>query len=206
MDVGGAAATGQWIRSPEGARWWFDSGSPALDLAWTGALRGEHQETLHTPEDLGRWLAERYDRLVDPALAEPAMTERELSDALMLRKAIANLTLASLRGEPGDTADIDVVNLFAATPDIPPALSGGSRQAGAGRVRATQALSTIARSAVDLFGSEAVGRIRECSADDCGFVYLDTSRSANRRWCSMQRCGNRAKVRAHRARAAQVSR
>ncbi|MEQ1734865.1 MAG: CGNR zinc finger domain-containing protein, partial [Rhodoglobus sp.] len=24
-------------------------------------------------------------------------------------------------------------------------------------------------------------------------------RSNNRRWCSMQRCGNRAKVRAHRA-------
>ncbi|ERK71913.1 hypothetical protein N136_01733, partial [Leifsonia aquatica ATCC 14665] len=64
-----------------------------------------------------------------------------------------------------------------------------------------QALGTIARDAVRLFGPEADGRIRECSADDCDLVYLDTSRSGNRRWCSMQRCGNRAKVRAHRARA-----
>jgi predicted RNA-binding Zn ribbon-like protein len=33
-------------------------------------------------------------------------------------------------------------------------------------------------------------------------VFRDESRTANRRWCSMQRCGNRAKVRAHRARQA----
>ena len=45
------------------------------------------------------------------------------------------------------------------------------------------------------------GRIRECSADDCRLVYLDTSRSGTRRWCSMQRCGNRAKVRTFRAKA-----
>jgi predicted RNA-binding Zn ribbon-like protein len=32
-------------------------------------------------------------------------------------------------------------------------------------------------------------------------VFFDESRSNNRRWCSMQRCGNRSKVRAHRERA-----
>ncbi|MBW8872916.1 MAG: CGNR zinc finger domain-containing protein, partial [Leifsonia sp.] len=50
------------------------------------------------------------------------------------------------------------------------------------------------------------GRIRECSAEDCRLVYLDTSRSGTRRWCSMHRCGNRAKVREHRARAARAAR
>ncbi|WP_235492647.1 MULTISPECIES: CGNR zinc finger domain-containing protein [unclassified Leifsonia] len=29
--------------------------------------------------------------------------------------------------------------------------------------------------------------------------YVDTSRAGTRRWCSMQRCGNRAKVRKFRA-------
>lgn len=196
MELGGETdATIQWIESP-GDRWRFDAGSPALAFAWTGAIGGEHRETLHAPEDLGRWLAERYARL------DPAMTERELSDALMLREAVVNLTVARLHGATAGTDDIDVINLFAATPDIPPALPGGSRQAGTRRARAAQALSTIARAAVELFGSEAAERIRSCSADDCGFVYLDTSRSGNRRWCSMQRCGNRAKVRAHRARTA----
>jgi predicted RNA-binding Zn ribbon-like protein len=41
-----------------------------------------------------------------------------------------------------------------------------------------------------------------CGADNCYLIYLDTSRPGNRRWCSMERCGNRAKVRGHRSRSA----
>lgn len=216
--------TGQWLDSADGQRWWFDSGSLSLDFAYTGALNDElpentdehgnrdergnrnghghghgHGETLHSPSDLGAWLTDRF------AHVDAAVSERELADALMLRESIARLALAASRDAQPDTGDIDVVNLFAATPDLPPALMGGSRQAGASRVRSTQALSTIARDAISTFGPDVRGRIRECSAADCGVVYLDTSRSGNRRWCSMQRCGNRAKVRAHRARS-QVSR
>ncbi|NEE48667.1 CGNR zinc finger domain-containing protein, partial [Streptomyces sp. SID8455] len=42
--------------------------------------------------------------------------------------------------------------------------------------------------------------IRTCGADDCRLLFVDTSRPGKRRWCSMERCGNRHKVRAHRAR------
>lgn len=187
-------ATGQWLESTEGTRWWFDAGALALDFAWTGAVNHEHHETLHAPADLGAWLVERIPR-VDPSLGE-----RELSDALMLRAAIAGLTVGAVTAQPATASDVDIVNLFAATPDVPPALAGGSRQAGAGAVRATQALSAIARDAVRIFDADVGAGIRECAAQDCGYVYLDTSRSGNRRWCSMQRCGNRAKVRAHRSR------
>ncbi|GAA3731443.1 CGNR zinc finger domain-containing protein [Leifsonia bigeumensis] len=187
-------ATGQWLESGEGTRWWFDAGALALDFAWTGAINGEHLETLHAPADLGVWLADRFPRL------DQSIGERELSDALMLRAAIAGLAAGAATARPATASDIDIINLFAATPDVPPALAGGSRQAGAGAVRATQALSAIARDAVRIFDPDADGRIRECAAEDCGYLYLDTSRSGNRRWCSMQRCGNRAKVRAHRAR------
>jgi predicted RNA-binding Zn ribbon-like protein len=65
---------------------------------------------------------------------------------------------------------------------------------------APAALATLARDAVDLFGGPLAGRIRVCSADDCGLLFVDTSRPGQRRWCSMERCGNRAKVREHRAR------
>jgi predicted RNA-binding Zn ribbon-like protein len=92
-----------------------------------------------------------------------------------------------------------MVNLFAATPDIPPSLAGGSRRAGRSTARVSQALSAMARESVELFDVSERGRIRECAADDCQLVFYDESRSNNRRWCSMQRCGNRAKVRAHRA-------
>lgn len=187
-------ATGQWLESGGGTRWWFDSGALALDFAWTGPIRGEHTETLQSPGDLAGWLADRFPHL------DRSVAERELSDALMLRAAIAGLAVGSVTGQRAGASDVDVINLFAATPDVPPALAGGSRQAGAGVVRSMQALSAIARDAVRIFAADTDGRIRECLAPDCGYLYLDTSRSGNRRWCSMQRCGNRAKVRAHRSR------
>jgi predicted RNA-binding Zn ribbon-like protein len=188
---------GQWLTAPEGIRWWFDSGSFALDFAYTGAIGGNPAwERLHAPDDLSRWLRERFPVPVGNARS------RDLFDAISLRDTIGRMARASAHGEPLGSADIDVVNLYAATPDIPPSLAGGSRQAGRSVQTVGQALSTIARDAVDLFAPSRAGRIRECNGADCSIVYLDTSRAATRRWCSMQRCGNRAKVRAHRARKA----
>jgi predicted RNA-binding Zn ribbon-like protein len=188
-----ATSTGQWFEPAGDARWWFDSGSIALDFAYTGELDG-NAEVLSSPTDLGSWLAERFPRV------DPNVSDREFSDALGLRAAIAGLALAAVDDRPSDPNDVDVINLFGALADLPPALDGGTRQAGASRARATHALSTIARDAIRTFGAELRPRIRGCSADDCSLIYLDTSRSGNRRWCSMQRCGNRAKVRAHRSR------
>jgi predicted RNA-binding Zn ribbon-like protein len=198
--MAGIPATGQWFVALDGHPWWFDSGSTALDFAYTGAMGvgstwySDAWEDLRAPADLGAWLASRYPSVDDGA------TERDLVDAIALRSAIARIATSTSRREASSGEDIDVINLFAATPDIPPALTGGSRQAGRTRARAGQALSELAREAVALFDPESITRIRECSADGCGLVYLDDSRSNNRRWCSMQRCGNRAKVRAHRAR------
>ncbi|CAM5376910.1 CGNR zinc finger domain-containing protein [Leifsonia shinshuensis] len=198
--------TGQWMDDADGLRWWFDSGALALDFAYTGggevlgAAEGTDDSaqwrSVDDPEQLGAWLQSRFPEV------SATTGEREFRDAEMLRAAIGRLARQASRGETLGPADVDVVNLFAATPDIPPVLAGGGRQAGRAMARPHQALGTVARDAVRLFGPDADGRIRECSADDCELVYLDTSRSGNRRWCSMQRCGNRAKVRAHRARAA----
>jgi len=189
---------GQWLTSAEGTRWWFDSGSFALDFAYTGAVGGNTAwERLHAPDDLTSWLRERFPVAVGSARS------RDLFDAIALRDAVGRMAHATAHGEAMRSTDVDLVNLYAATPDIPPALAGGSRQAGRSVQTVGQALSTIARDAVDLFDPANAGRIRECSGVDCTIVYLDTSRAATRRWCSMQRCGNRAKVRAHRARKAE---
>ena len=180
-----------------GQKWWFDAGSVALDFAHTGGF-ADRRALVDTPEALGDWLRERFPGL------DGEVSERELVDARALRASLARLAAASLgstgAGEGGAAEDVDVVNLFGATPDIPPVLAGGSRQAGRSRARVGQALSAIARDAISLFGPGNAGRIRECAADDCRLIFYDESRSNNRQWCSMQRCGNRAKVRAHRAR------
>ena len=43
-------------------------------------------------------------------------------------------------------------------------------------------------------------RIRACAHPDCVLHFYDISRKANRRWCSMAGCGNRAKAARHYAR------
>ena len=186
--------TGQWFRSGDGHQWWFDSGALSLDFAYSGAM-GDNPawEDLHSAADLAVWLEGRFPELLTAA------ADRDLTDGLALRAAIARSAMAASRGEAPAADEVDIINLFAATPDIPPALAGGSRQAGRTKARPGQALSAMAREAVDLFAPDQRARIRLCAADDCGLVFYDESRSNNRRWCSMKRCGNRAKVRTHRA-------
>lgn len=43
--------------------------------------------------------------------------------------------------------------------------------------------------------SDLSSRLRVCSAEECGWFFLDTSKSGRRRWCDMSDCGNRAKAR-----------
>jgi predicted RNA-binding Zn ribbon-like protein len=210
--------TGNWFDSPSGTRWHFDAGSMSLDFAYLGGfgdragfgpasgLPGPTWNGLLVPADLEGWLGERFEGLA------AGTSDRELQDARGLRDAIARLAASAADGHLPDASgpgagDIDTLNLFAALPDVPPALRGGRRQAGAGRLRLGQALSSIARDAVRLFTevgftAEGEARLRRCAADDCRLIFHDDSRAGSRRWCSMQTCGNRAKVRAHRARAA----
>jgi len=58
----------------------------------------------------------------------------------------------------------------------------------------------VARSAGDLLTQDDLSRLRQCGGDDCGWVFLDTSRNRGRRWCNMRDCGNVAKVRRFRRR------
>jgi predicted RNA-binding Zn ribbon-like protein len=53
----------------------------------------------------------------------------------------------------------------------------------------------IARAGADLLASSQVALVRACSSPTCQWFFLDTSKNHHRRWCSMQSCGNRAKVR-----------
>ena len=52
-------------------------------------------------------------------------------------------------------------------------------------------------------GDGGWSRIRVCDAPECSRAFFDTTRSRNRRWCSMSTCGNRAKVSDHRQRQGQ---
>ena len=112
-----STAAGQYFTADDGHQWHFDAGSLALDFAYTGAM-GDNPawERLNTPADLALWLDQRFPEVDGTA------TDRDLTDALALRRAIASAAIAISRGDRPTADDIDVINLFAATPDIPPAL------------------------------------------------------------------------------------
>jgi predicted RNA-binding Zn ribbon-like protein len=62
-----------------------------------------------------------------------------------------------------------------------------------------QVLWPVSLSAAELLTSDDLARVRQCGGADCGWLFLDASRNRRRRWCDMQDCGNRAKVRRYRA-------
>lgn len=64
-----------------------------------------------------------------------------------------------------------------------------------GEPRLESILWEIVRSAEDLLFSDRIDRLRQCAAEDCRKVFLDTSRNRSRRYCSTGGCGNRERVR-----------
>jgi predicted RNA-binding Zn ribbon-like protein len=58
-------------------------------------------------------------------------------------------------------------------------------------------VATLALAAARLLEREDLSRLRECSDDDCGWLFLDRSKNGSRRWCSSADCGNRARAKRH---------
>lgn len=125
-------------------------------------------------------------------------TATDLTSVRRLRAAITRCAFAAIGGNGLDSRDIDVINTAAAEFPLVTALDrdGGVRLVDP---TARQAIASLARDAVDLFGGPLRNRIRVCAAADCGLLFVDTSRPGKRRWCSMQHCGNLAKVRRYRS-------
>ncbi|GAA0960181.1 CGNR zinc finger domain-containing protein [Actinocorallia libanotica] len=193
-----ASATGRTLRDPRGGSFWFDAGAVCLDFAHTGG-EGRYAvfESLHKPVDLGEWLAR-------PPLAAAVtvpVTARELTAAKALRRAIWEAAHARAAGRPLPAEAIAAINRAAAAPPLVPELAADGATAGwAAPVRVKHALSTLARETIELLSGPLAERIRVCASDDCPLVFVDSSRPGARRWCSMERCGNRNKLRALRAR------
>ncbi|WP_280215372.1 CGNR zinc finger domain-containing protein [Nocardia cyriacigeorgica] len=195
-----AKATGRVLHDPKGGSFRFDAGAVCLDFAHTGG-EGDYAkfESLHTPADLAEWLAEPPLS----ALLTVPVTAAELTAAKTLRQAIWVAAHARADGRPLPADAVATINRAATPTPLTPELGMDATTAGwAAPVRATQALSTLAREMIELLTGPLADRIRECAGDNCPLVFVDTSRPGARRWCAMERCGNRHKLRALRARQA----
>ncbi|MEU6658703.1 ABATE domain-containing protein [Streptomyces sp. NPDC046821] len=118
----------------------------------------------------------------------------DLKDAVELREAIYRIGSAIAAGEQSESKDVRTLNAIAAAGNAKAALEherAGWRLTETTRV--SDALGVLATDAIGVLGGPDRGRIKNCEGPGCAGLFLDTSRGANRRWCSMNTCGNKVK-------------
>lgn len=175
----------------------FHRGSLALDFAGTIAHRTSNpHEGLPDPAELGRWL---HEAGLTAAAEHPRLAD--LHAARALREAIARVGSALVADASPEARDIAAIDDAArwttlAIPSLD-ARTLTARWLADDPVRA--ALGRIAADAIDVFAHRRARLVR-CELPGCGTILLSRSRGPARRWCSMDTCGNVAKVSAHRAR------
>jgi predicted RNA-binding Zn ribbon-like protein len=98
-------------------------------------------------------------------------------------------------GAPGSAsqADLTAALRLREAPLAPELYDAGRGSAWAPGGTVTQALSSVARDAIDLLSGPLIAQVRSCAGPDCTILFIDTSRPGTRRWCSMEACGNQAK-------------
>ncbi|MQA04524.1 MAG: 4-hydroxybenzoyl-CoA reductase [Streptosporangiales bacterium] len=187
----------------QAARTRFDAGRPCLNLLATIGRRGSTSvERIPAPADLATWLvdADLLDDLVPLDLGDLDRMRR-------LRDAAYAVVDAARHARTPAAGAVRLVNAAAAHPTPQLRLNPSGRTAARRSDHPVEAaLAVLARDTIDLVTGPELTRVHECAATECRMLFLDTSRGTRRRWCSMTRCGNRAKVRTHAARNRQSGR
>jgi predicted RNA-binding Zn ribbon-like protein len=178
----------------------FVARHPALDFVNTAEERGhpEAGDALGSAADLRVWgvrygLIARSGVRQKPADAEAeaefekAREARELLYALFFARVhhrtapkAALARLAELGAEAYGAASLDVGR------------DGGLRWRWSRSELATVRHVAVT-SAIELLRAPASPRLKQCSGEHCGWFFLDSTKRGNRRWCSMDECGQEAK-------------
>jgi predicted RNA-binding Zn ribbon-like protein len=182
------------VRPPTAASMRLDGGHPALELVNTvyGQEGGPVEyDVLATPEDLVTF-ARRLGLAGEATPASP----RALRAALALREALDAVLRTRLAGDDPPARERSRVEAAAR------AALGAGRLAPHGQALAwtwpdgdpLTPVHRLARAAVELLTSaDDLAVLHRCAG--CCWLFLDRSRGAGRRWCSMADCGTEAKKR-----------
>lgn len=154
-------------------------------------------DKLEDPEALRRWLVGR--RLLEPGAPVSPVTVRR---AAAVREALRSLLRANASGnlDPDAVATLEAALRWGGLAVV---FDDRARIAvEPGRPGAAGAIGRLLAIAAESMADGSWNRLKACCADDCRWAFYDHTRNRSGRWCSMAVCGNRAKVRAHRARRA----
>jgi len=187
----------------------FVGGSLCLDFVNTVGGR-DHAGTVIRDKiaqysDLVYWsvLAGSADRgtahaLDKVAARQPAEADALFERALRLRESLFRIFQCGAERRRVPVRDVEVlraeVSVARAQQTLAPRDGGFVWTFPARTDALDRILWPISLSAAELLTSADLARLRECAGEDCGWMFIDTSRNRRRQWCDMQDCGNRAKV------------
>jgi predicted RNA-binding Zn ribbon-like protein len=165
-------------------------------------------ELLNTYEDLVAW-GRRADilndvesaQLLGRAQEQPEKAARWLGAAQQTRELIYQILSAVADSQTPQDKDLQEFNRVLAETMahtcLAPCEAGFCWTWASDQDMLDRPLWFVVRSAADLLTSPELGCVRVCASEDCGWLFLDTSKNHSRRWCDMKSCGNRAKARRH---------
>jgi predicted RNA-binding Zn ribbon-like protein len=160
---------------------------------------GSYDDLLAWAERAALLSAGEGAQLRQRAASEASAASSVHAHAIALREAMHRLFVALARGDEVPALDLATINGV---------LGAGAMHAAIVPTEGDFAFRTndddlalplwrLADSAAHLLISGQWRRVRECAGHDCGWLFLDTTKNGNRRWCDSADCGNRARVRAH---------
>jgi predicted RNA-binding Zn ribbon-like protein len=189
------------------------AGSLGLCLDFTDTLdwrTSDHaKDTLASYADLVMWSRNHgaigdddVSKMLRLANAGGTLGDDVLKEARVLRDTIYRIFSAAAHGRRADATDVGMLNGFLARAMAKREVQvagDGYRWGWCSGESADKMLYPLAQSAAELLTSEDLGRVKECANEEqgCGSLFLDSSKSQTRRWCSMKSCGNRMKFKSY---------
>jgi predicted RNA-binding Zn ribbon-like protein len=195
--------------SGPGLPFFFFGNQAALDFANTlAAVKDVPLDLMTDLPALGRWLVAAQLATPDQADAIQKALDGEASEALLARardyRAEVKELVASLGAGRGVPARfVEATNRLLRE-------AGAVLQVGAGEgegyrralpldwPQPAAVLGRLAETGVSLLCDCDLSLVRKCENPRCVMVFYDTTKNHQRRWCSMEICGNRHKAALHR--------
>jgi predicted RNA-binding Zn ribbon-like protein len=181
----------------------FVAGDAALDFVNTAEERGHPaaEDALVTPADLCLW-GQRYG-LLGPSVTLGPAADDELVRARRARDLLYDVFAARVYGRPVTGAQLaeltELARMAYQSASLQLADDGSIYWRWNRSVLATVRHVAVT-SGVELLRAEPSPRLKQCPGDHCGWIFLDSTKRGNRRWCQMSECGQEAKSERRRAR------
>ena len=151
-------------------------------------------EDLTTPAVLAAWLSRHG---LDPGVR---VGKADLEETRAVREALRELLLAHNEVEADVPRATAVLDTAAQRAGLAIRFADGAARAEPSAPGVRGALGNILAEVSAGMADGTWERMKACRAHDCKYAFLDTAKNRSRAWCSMQSCGNRAKVAAYRER------